>query len=80
MRFEEVRRIFDTRPFQPLQVRMVSGYNYRVTTPESIISPRYATFLLKDGTHVTLALEYVEEIRHLPKARATRGSNRHRGR
>ncbi len=76
MRFAEVRKAFDSRPFQPLLVRTVSGYEYRVTTPESIISPRYATFLLKGGIHATVALEYVGEIRPLPKKRASRARGR----
>jgi len=78
MRFEEVRQAFGTRPFQPLLVRRVSGYEYRITTPESLISPRYATFLLKDGIHATIALEYVEEIRPLAKGRSARGASRPR--
>ena len=67
MRYEEVQRAFGRKPFQPLLVRMVSGVEYRVRTPESIVSPRFAAFLLTDGTIETVALEYVEAIRALTR-------------
>ena len=67
MRYEEVRRAFGRRPFAPLVVRMVSGVEYSVRTPESIVSPRYAAFLLDDGTIETGALEYIEAFRPAPK-------------
>ncbi len=65
MRHEEVNRAFQRRPFQPLLVRMVSGVEYRIRTPESIVSPRFAAFLLHDGTIETVALEYIEAIRSM---------------
>jgi len=75
MRFEEVHRAFGIRPFHRLLVRIVSGYEYRVTTPETLISPRFATFLLKDGTHAPIAIEYIEEVRPLPTIRGRRARN-----
>lgn len=73
MRFEEVHRAFKRQPFQPLLVRMVSGSEYRIRTPESIVSPRFAAFLLPDGTIETVALEYIEAIRPLGSDGRVRG-------
>ncbi len=78
MRLEEVRQAFAARPFQPLQVRMVSGHEYRITTPESLISQRFATFLLTGGIHATIALEYIEEIRPLLRSKRSRNGRRPR--
>ncbi|MBI3268009.1 MAG: hypothetical protein HYZ53_03235 [Planctomycetes bacterium] len=68
MRFEEVRQALQRRPFQPIMVRMISGTEYRVTTPESIVSPRFAAFLVKGGLIETVALEFIEAIRPLQAA------------
>ena len=66
MRYEEVRRTFAHRPFQPLCVRMVSGVEYQLRTPENIVSPLFAAFLMDDGTIEFAALEYIEAIRPMP--------------
>lgn len=65
MQYEEVARHFHRKPFEPLIVRMVSGTEYRVRTPESIVGRRYLAFLMPDTTIEVVALEYVEAIRPL---------------
>ena len=76
MQFAEVARQFGQKPFQPLMVRMVSGTRYRVNTPETIVSHRFAAFLLPDGTIATVALEIIEEIRPLAAAARKNGNGR----
>ncbi len=63
MRFEEVKHELRRVPFRPCIVRMVSGTEYRVTNPETIVSPRFAAFLLPNGVIEVAALEYIEAIR-----------------
>lgn len=72
MQQAEVRRHFQRVPFEPLLVRMVSGTEYEVRTPESVISPRYASFLVEGGLIEVVALEYIEAIRPLDGRRARR--------
>ncbi len=76
MRYEDIARIFRERPFRPLRVRMVSGTVYDVKTPESIISPRFAAFLLPDGFIANVSLEFIEEIRPLNGRTRRNGSRR----
>ena len=65
MQFDEVVWHFHQRPFKPLLVRMVSGTQYRIQNPESIVGRRSVAFLLPDGAIEVVALEFVEAIRPL---------------
>mgnify|MGYP001616840990 CR=1 FL=1 len=72
MQYDEVARHFHRVPFRPLRIRMVSGQEYKVRTPESIVSRRYAGFLVERDIIETVALEYIEAIAPLGKNGARR--------
>ncbi len=63
MRYGVVRDAFARRPFHPLVVRVVGGTEYVVRTPECMVTPKYAAFIVKGGIIETVALEYIEAIR-----------------
>ncbi len=74
MKYESIRKMFGQTPFRPLIVRMLSGVEYVVTTPESIVTPRDTAFIAKDGGVELVATEFIEAIRPRP----SNGSRRKR--
>lgn len=62
MQYEAVREHFKKQPFIPLKVRTVGGQEYRVTSPENIVSRRVAVFLTERGIPDYIALEFIETI------------------
>lgn len=75
MQRDEVKRHFLRMPFTPLLVRMVSGHVYRVRTPESVVTDRFASFIVERGLIEVVALEFIEAIRPMD----SNGSHRRRG-